>query len=409
MNISEVSWRHPNIVLIDIESLRYDRLPCTGYHRNTTPHLCRFAQSATRYSHTYASASFTRFATTGIATGRYAFEVGVSGEYSQLSDNITTLAEQLRAAGYSTYGGKLPTQQVPGLERGYSETPDPRNFGDILSSHTSPVIIRWHYWPTHSPYTSAVERAMKDGYEPRFLKSTSVLSHFHQQTNIGTFAENKTLTNNLYDENLRAADYTFIHDTLQQLRASGEYNDTMIVITADHGELLGEHGTWAHGGTPRFEETVRVPLFIKYPHQSQGQQDPRLVSTIDLYPTVLDIANIPLPDSPITGISLISNNAHERVYVPSPPPSIITRTHKLVKCVNQQRRCGVRQSTANPYTLYEYDEQRVPHRIDNRTIGTHLLKQLELFLQNHRSEHTPPEEDSYETIRNRLEELGYID
>jgi arylsulfatase A-like enzyme len=82
---------------------------------------------------------------------------------------------------------------------------------------------------------------------------------------------------------------------IARLRETGLYDNTLIVVTSDHGEAFGEHGILEHAANSVYQDQLHVPLLVKYPHQTTADKSDALVSQVDLMPTVLDVASLPAP------------------------------------------------------------------------------------------------------------------
>ncbi|UCH33405.1 MAG: sulfatase-like hydrolase/transferase [Armatimonadota bacterium] len=109
----------------------------------------------------------------------------------------------------------------------------------------------------------------------------------------------------LYDDGVRYAD-RWLGRLLKHLRESGMYDNTLIIISADHGEEFWDHGGWEHGHS-MYDELLHVPLLIKFPHgHHAGKRVSRLVGLIDLMPTVLDVVGLPIPRG-VRGQTLLEN------------------------------------------------------------------------------------------------------
>lgn len=123
LDIDLASEDDPNIVIVTMESLPYNRVNCYGYHRETMPNLCELANNATLYQNVYPVDGKTPLSTVGTETGRYPFEIGVRNEQHTIRDEVTTMGEFFDESGYKTYQEGLPTRIYPELGRGYDERP----------------------------------------------------------------------------------------------------------------------------------------------------------------------------------------------------------------------------------------------------------------------------------------------
>lgn len=420
---SEVaSTEKPNIIVINIESLRYDRLPCNGYSRNTTFYLCQFADKSTQYKNAYTGGEWTPLGITGTETGLYPFEIKMNwGSMGTIPESIHTSAEYLEEDGYEIYGN-IPQKLIPGIEQGFNRTinESTREVGDgkflqILESNEESVYIRYHYLPTHSPYTAPMRKQMiENNYTPEFVNNKSVVRKIDDSRTFNR-SENPNLTRNLYDESIRVADRNFIRQVLSQIRNSGEYNQTMIIITSDHGEMLGEEEEWGHGNKMHYEEVLHVPLIVKYPGQKEGREKQEVVSTVDILPTILEEAGIDYNETKKSGVPLTDTRENRKVFAGASPYSIINYENKLSFCKKFGKHYCNRKTGNDSYLLFSYLKNRTETKMIEDTklkeklsqqLDDRLIRAAKLQRRNYRSE---PNAEEKKEMRKRLKELGYIE
>ena len=283
-----------NVVLISIDTCRADHLSCYGYKRNTTPHIDAVAREGVLFQQALSPVPFTRPAHSTMFTGTYPPTHGVRLNNVEIlaGDNVT-LAEILRDAGYQTaaFVSGFPMDAKFGVNQGFDTydgrftrkmagSPDPveRTAEEVsrpailwLEAHAAkPFFLFLHYYDAHLPYQPPPPYASEYADDP-------------------------------YAGEIAYVD-SWIGQVLDRLRALGAYDDTLIVITADHGESLGEHGESSHGYFI-YQGTQHVPLVIRAPHGSKGRKFDGRVSLVDLLPTVLDLAGLKTP-AQVQGVSL---------------------------------------------------------------------------------------------------------
>jgi arylsulfatase A-like enzyme len=341
----------PNIVLVTLDTVRADHLPVYGYARDTSPNLRAFAGEATFFSRFFATSDFTLPTHASIFTGLYPGWFGpiYSAPPRQrplpLQPGHPTLAELLRKNGYWTVGSVANTlylspatglnqgfevweweqpvtltSRIPGLyvqgrlrqwltqwlgaaglERPYfGASVMERRSEAVLQAAAArqrPVFLFLNLMDAHWPY---VADPPFDHYflgnEPRFNPSYD----FSRRVNWGSAVLSKEQQQALiseYDGGIAAADAA-LGRLFGELRRLGLYDNTMIVITSDHGEGFLDHGIMDHGKGLAYQNYLHVPLLIKYPGQHAGNQSSASASQVDLMPTIVDIAGL----SPVPGM-----------------------------------------------------------------------------------------------------------
>jgi len=273
------------IILIAIDSLRADHLPAYGYGKGKTPAIDALASDSILFERAYAHSPQTLPAHASLLTGRLPFETGVRDVAGyRLPESVRSLAELLSDRGYATGGivSSFLLRKDTGIARGFSffdaELPAPHegSTGDTLmrdgaeseqvaehwldSIGTSRAFLFLHLAEPHAPY-EAPERFAETAATP-------------------------------YDAEISYADES-VGRLVRYLKAHQLYDRSTILLIADHGEGLGEHGENGHG-LLAYAEELQIPLLVKQPG-GEGRQ--RRVTTpvqqIDLVPTILDLAKAP--------------------------------------------------------------------------------------------------------------------
>jgi arylsulfatase A-like enzyme len=342
----------PNIVLITMDTVRADHLSVYGYERQTTPQLQEFAREANVYDHAMAAADYTLPAHASIFTGLYPSWHGaypLPPDYAggrPLTPRTTTLAKLLSANGYWT-GGIVANAAFlhpgTGLAQGFAvwesgmpvpladgqrpfylreqarrllNTAVPTSEFDALFlrasdinrrafktieklRHGGPFFLFLNYMDAHFPYNAPPP------YRDRFARmrpNTGATVEYNELKNAVNAGRRqirnpeKSLLMAQYDSGIAFLD-SEIGKLLARMRDLGVYENTLIIITADHGEAFGDHDVIGHTVTSVYQDGVHIPLLVKYPGQHLGQRSGVLVSHVDLMPTVLDAAGCPLPNN----------------------------------------------------------------------------------------------------------------
>jgi choline-sulfatase len=287
-----------NVLLITIDTLRADRLGGFGYPLETSPAIDALAERSVVFENAQVQSAWTLPSLASLMTSLHTSTHGAWSFDSRLDESFTTLAEQLRGAGYATFGvaSHVFLDDRYGLQQGF-EAFDTELVTDFVASHeaiTSPQVsergIRWleeraqhespwllwvHYFDPHATYRE------HPGVSERF----------------GTLSDSQR-----YDGEIAFTDRS-IGLLLDRLSELGLAEDTIVVLVADHGEEFGEHGGDGHGRTLH-REVVHVPLIIHAPGLTPKRIS-RRVSSVDVLPTLLELLGLP-PPHPSAGRSLLA-------------------------------------------------------------------------------------------------------
>ncbi|MBI3767417.1 MAG: sulfatase [Deltaproteobacteria bacterium] len=298
-----------DVVLIVIDTLRADHVSLYGYPRETAPNLARFAREAVTYDDAISPGTWTTPSHGSLFTGRWPSYHGaerVAGDrtlVTPINPEVPTLAELLRPHGFHTaafVANSAYVARVLGFDRGFDEFFDRdlnvarqvRNaLGGWLVGHREHAFIFMNILDPHEPYDppppfdtrfpgkhaeygTTLTTLVFGGIRP----TPDMLTHFVSQ----------------YDGEIAFTD-TVLADIFGDLRSSGRYDDALVVVTSDHGEMFGEHGLAGHGHFP-YEPLVHVPLLVKYPRGWRGgERVTRRVSTLGVFATILASVGVPPP------------------------------------------------------------------------------------------------------------------
>lgn len=308
-----------NVVLISIDSLRYDHVGCYGYPRPTTRALDALASHGARFETAHSTTTWTLPAHVALMTGLADDLHGVVVDYAPLDPNRTLLAEEFQRAGYETAGfyGGVYLDKAFGFDRGFRtyencgvDVPRGREAQADHESHgvqtapkteaaaerflaqrpaDKPFFLFLHHWDVHFDYIAPKE------YVDRFAngyRGTLDVSNFwtNDAIHAGMAPEDLQYVKACYD-----AQIAFVDDHLARLFAKldelGLRETTYIIVTADHGEEFFDHGNKGHR-LNLHEETLRIPLVVAGPGIA-----PRVITNparlIDVMPTLLDLCDLP--------------------------------------------------------------------------------------------------------------------
>jgi arylsulfatase A-like enzyme/tetratricopeptide (TPR) repeat protein len=291
----------PNLLLVTLDTTRADRLGCYGVARAETPHLDRLAREGALFEQAIAVAPLTLPSHVSLLTGRYppAHHVRLNGEF-RASEEETLLAEHLAVRGYATAAavGAFVVSAEFGLGQGFATFDEPA--GDpFRESGARGLVLREIAERPAAEVTDAALRLLDNGLpEPFFLW----LHYFDPHGDYRPpppFADR--FADRPYDGEIAYVD-SQLGRVLDALERDGRLDRTLVAVTADHGESLGEHGELTHGLFV-YDATLRVPLLLRLPGQVRaGLRSERVVSGVDLAPTLLELLGQP----PLAGIDGVS-------------------------------------------------------------------------------------------------------
>ena len=346
-----------DVVLITVCSLRKDYLGAYGHPGGLSPHIDGIAKNGVRFERAYAASNFTLASLTGVLTGRYGSATGVTGWDKGLTADVPTLPEILGVYGYRTaaFTTDAPSGFRPdyGLDRGFQHmeiTPPPRNSpdgrfrggskepaGTAAQTATSwlgaqpsdaPVFLMFHTRTAHFPF---VVDPPEEGADPTGMRQllweagqTEAAARPDQAMPGmagGTAQEGiveiqredplQTAVNRMGDPAVEvwkeayAEGVALMDKDVEAMMAAVSLRGrpTVVILVADHGESLNDHGELLHGDA-FFDGVVNVPLLISVPGIGQkGSSRSALVSQVDIVPTVLDLVGAVSPAG-IDGVSL---------------------------------------------------------------------------------------------------------
>lgn len=303
----------PNVVLITIDTLRADHLGCYGYDRATSPHIDALSRQSTLFERAYTTLPRTTQSVASILTGRYPKTHGARGLFSRLPEVNRTLAEVYREAGYDTAAVVSNTFLRPGqgFEQGFDRYDNPPERWDADSaedvttaardwldrrSDARPFFLWVHYLDPHWRYEPGARwvGAFDPGYTGPFT--------LYQDLDAGRITKGQAIFESrlaprdeahvvaLYDGEIARTDEA-VGALLARLdRVRGPL---ITLLTADHGESLGEHGYHFAHGEYLYEQGLRVPLMLRAPGLVEaGRRTDALVLNVDVAPTLLALCGI---------------------------------------------------------------------------------------------------------------------
>jgi len=333
----------PNILIFLIDTQRADFLETYGHEQPTSPNLKAFSEDALVFEKAYAAASSTSPSHASIFTSTYPHTHGVwnriilpgreNAIYPSLAFGAITLAEVLLDGGYDTAGicGGGNLQNTRGLSQGFevwdskflgAKNRVQRSFQWLSKTRKKdrPFFLFLHTYQVHTPYLPAPEyvkifadpeydgpflKAWQDAYEsyssrpkvPGAIRKIQqdffnpLLPSDHTEP---PPPEDINFLKDLYRAEIRQMDDAF-GELVAWLKKEELYDNTLIVVTSDHGEEFWEHGTYGHHQV--YDTTMHVPFIVRAPGGPRGEVRKEPIELIDLMPTLVDIAQLPPPPS----------------------------------------------------------------------------------------------------------------
>ena len=299
------------VLLISIDTLRSDRLGSYGYDRPTTPTLDALAAQGVLFERALAPTSWTLPSHASMLTGLAPRQHGAVDWDRAVAPDATTLASALRSAGFRTAAfvnnGFLNSEN--GILRGFDEeflyppvdargrqpTAAVEMIADmqawLAANREHDFFLFFHVFDTHSDYRCAphLREDFVRPYDGAMTGSSEQLLEVLHGRREAT-DEDLLFVSDLYDCAIRQLDERLaaLFHALESLHLT---ETTTILVTSDHGEAFGEHGSVLHGRT-LYEEVVRVPLILRGPGVPQGVRVATPVGLVDVSPTVLDLLGV---------------------------------------------------------------------------------------------------------------------
>jgi arylsulfatase A-like enzyme len=317
-----------NFLLITIDTLRWDHLSCYGYERKTSPIMDNLASEGIIFDKVIVQRPKTTPSFASIMTGLYPWEMGIWGTGQSLPEDYNTIAERLREKGYTTAGITTNANLSPsfGFSQGFSYYVNPkRATADTITDLTlewidnesleDPYFLWVHYVDPHTPYTppTPYDSAFIDDLNTSNDLTVPLIDPNRQTGGIRNQEwlmgpdKNRNLTYLIsqYDGEILFTD-SEIGRLLRGMTERGLMNKTLLLLTSDHGESLGEHKYFFEHGYFPYEPCSHIPMIFKFPDDriEQPRRIDAIVQGIDIVPTILELLGIDSSDN-ISGKSML--------------------------------------------------------------------------------------------------------
>src|SRR5713101_3386726 len=287
----------PNVVVITIDTLRADHLGCYGYKQIRTPNIDALAADATRFERAYTAVPVTLPSHTVMFTGTYPMLSGMHDfAANKLNPTQPTLASVLKEHGYATSAviGSAVLDSRFGLNRGFDFYYDHFDFNRLQESNLEEMER-----PGNLVADVTLDWLGKNYSKKFFVWMHLYDPHYPYRPPAPYAAEYKDRP---YDGEIAFADAQ-VGRLIRFLKSKGLYANTLIILSGDHGESLGEHGEKTHGFFI-YNATLHVPFLIHLPGAASPRVVPDLVSLADMMPTVLQTLKVNIP-SQVQGRNLL--------------------------------------------------------------------------------------------------------
>ncbi len=427
----------PNVLLLVIDTLRADRLGCYGYFRDTSPRIDRLAAESLVFEEAFCGIPITLPSHASMLTGLYPQQTGILRNHGRLDDGFLTLAETLKNEGYRTgavvgtavlkkdknltqgfdaylenwgISDKVPAGDGEGWElKGLAEDANRMALEWLEQDPGKPFFLLINYYDVHAPYVEI--EGFRDLFDPWSPEMADYI-----RTRYDRIPEPKWKWESItfYDRSLAYLDHE-LGKFFSRLREMGLWENTVVIVTSDHGNGLYQHDDyWSHG-EQLYDGHIHIPLILRTPKGESGRVR-GLIETVDFFPTVLDFLGLPIPPG-LDGRSFLplarggsggkpevfSLSVLEDTSQRSLPRrfAVRSRDYKLIHSLEGES--AFFRLTGDPYELSGAapegpEETAVSKAMRNRGIN---------WYQNQKIDSVRPGEISAETMR-ELRALGYV-
>ncbi len=306
-----------NVILIVVDTLRANHLGFMGYERETSPFLDELAERSIIFDNMWTPRSLTLPSFASMFTGIHPTKTNIYQNAWPLPESLHSLVEDFQDAGFNTYG--YPTTDILaaryGIGRGFDtydmaeELPRmaPEEIDAVitgLQDETEPFFLLVHFWEPHQPYDPDPE-VLDQFAEPYFVgQMDGEVETFvaYNKDELPLSQADLRHAIDRYDAEIRWLDNQLV-ELFDFFEEKGYFENSLIIVTADHGESLGEGHFFGH--LRDLDVELQIPLFFHFPNDlAAGTRINALCEITDILPTVMDLLGIEIPED-IDGISLL--------------------------------------------------------------------------------------------------------
>jgi len=366
----------PNILLITLDCLRYDRCGFNGYEEKTTPNLDKLASEGCVFDAAYATGPYTPESFPGILAGRHGYDSVIYQDpiWKALRENENTLASELQNEGYETFAVVTNPHltEERNFNRGFQRYRNLRIRGEshegrrgaqgfdtierLLSKlrlsvgEYTPTSVyaacyaAFRYWQRNRDWPSVRGNRVVEEFEPEMKRATepffgwthlmdahapihpSVMGEGFREQLSGLYSDGKRSKNaetsvysDMYDSSIKYIDQR-VSDVLSTLKDEGLWENTIVIVAADHGEALDDRGIYGHPWHYMFDELLHVPLLLRVPDSVPVSLPDRVEEPFSLawlHELITEIADI-------DGFDMASSTDRQSHLIPDTTPQLVS-------------------------------------------------------------------------------------
>ncbi len=429
----------PSILLITLDTCRADHFSCYDSSLPTTPNLDRLARDGRRYLHAFSAAPSTAPSHASILTGKYPTRhtVGLANNEYTLAPSTTTLAELLQSAGYRT--GAVVSNPVlratVGFDQGFATYDDrfegveptrrlPERYADravelaldwLEPEDARPWFLWLHLQDPHGPYLPPADWSCDLPSDPDADSSTLPAGSDH--TGHGAIPRYQLVEGRLAISDYRrryACEVSYLDHhlgrLLDHLSDRPDHRNTLVIVTADHGEALGEDGYYFAHGHSIAPDQVHVPLLLAGPGVSRGETVAQPVTNVSIFATVLDLVDL-APADPPDAPSLFDLPEQQTFFVESPTElGVVSGNLYLRRGLHSSRRSLSLTSTEHVHPI-DPSGPYTPAQVSRRLVAENALDEHRLESLVVRKELEQARQPVVLTLEEleTLRKLGYVE
>ena len=301
-----------SVLLITVDNLRPDRMSVYGHFRDTTPNLKKFARESLVFENAFSTSAWTAPGMVSIFTGYYPPVHAQHGRFSYYDDDMTSALKVLADSGYEILGQAIrgPSHQGFGFQKIIGKKPDRlQSFIEARVDDPTPFFAWAHLTDVHLPYdpsplsaglfdadrrsNAALEAVRKHRVILRYPERVDV--KFDHAGKVEFDNEDIPVVRALYDAEVVDVDAR-LGRYLERMHETGLLERTIVILSADHGEELFEHGWLGHASTgydaKLYDELIRIPLIMRLPNAAMQGRFDAMVQGVDFMPTIFDLLGI---------------------------------------------------------------------------------------------------------------------
>lgn len=442
----------PPIILIILDALRADRLAIYSKEMRVSPQLQLLAGDSVIFNQCIAPSSWTLPSHASLFTGVYPAEHKCHFKNQQLSEYFETIAESLKKNNYTTaaiLSNFLFLHPRFNLDQGFDMYYCKPSIGKLQRFKFRPILLTFSYITgfynkCFKPYicadditdlaTDAIAKLKKN---PFFLCLNYMENHtpylppnnFNKLSAEGVNPQlyrlksafkprEDRLRTKRWDSFLRSqydAETSFVDQQvgrlLQRLKEWDIYDSALIVVTSDHGELLGERGCYEHRHMPPLEGLIRIPLIIKFPSRSRTGIANDRINLVDVFPTIFSICGFTAPEGlsgkPYGDAELSGFSEAHSLWVPSGNYKVIYNNE--YKYIHYQY--GDKTLGSELYNLFSDPKEQLNLALQKKTVASKMREKMISWIQQHEQDHIAPEtikKPLIDSFNEDLKSLGYI-